>query len=235
MPRRKLDQPVATGRPARSHAYDAAVPDLLQRAVGLAGAVLTLPAVAILGAAIRLDSRGPAIYSDVRIGEGGRPFRCHKLRTMRRAPDIDSAVAMAQDPRVTRIGRVLRRFRLDELPQLWNVARGEMRLVGPRPESPRFVDLSDPSHRAVFMARPGITGLAQLAFADEAASIGREDPEGDYRLRVLPAKIQVDLVYLRHRSLRLDLWILAQTPRALLGRPIRLPEPLRSEVDGLVA
>jgi lipopolysaccharide/colanic/teichoic acid biosynthesis glycosyltransferase len=215
--------------------YDAGVPDWIQRALALAGAVLTLPLMAILALAIKLDSPGPVIYSDTRVGEGGQLFRCHKLRTMRPRREVDSAVAMAEDPRVTRLGRLLRRLRLDELPQLWNVVRGSMRLVGPRPESPRFVDLSDPGHRAVFTVRPGITGLAQLIFTNEAAVIGRDDPEGTYRRCVLPAKVKVDEAYLRHRSTALDLWILAQTPRALFGRPIRLPEPLRSEVGTLVA
>ncbi len=210
------------------------MPDWIQRALALAGAVLTLPLVAILAVAIKVDSPGPVIYSDTRVGEGGRLFRCHKLRTMQSRRDVESAVAMAEDPRVTRFGRLLRRLRLDEIPQLWNVVRGSMRLVGPRPESPRFVDLSDPRHRVVFNARPGITGLAQLIFSNEAAVIGRDDPEGNYRRRVLPAKIKVDEAYLRHRSTALDLWILAQTPRVLFGQPIRLPEPIRSEVSTLL-
>lgn len=129
------------------------------------------------------------------------------------------AVSVAADPRVTQLGRILRRYRLDELPQLWNVVRGEMRLVGPRPEDPRFVDLSDPLHRLVFTSTPGITGLAQLVYMDEAQLLVASDPEQQYRDEILPRKLRLDAAYLRKRSLGLDLWILAQTVRAALGRP----------------
>jgi lipopolysaccharide/colanic/teichoic acid biosynthesis glycosyltransferase len=209
----------------------AAVPDTIQRITGLLGAVVTLPLVAALALAVRLDSPGPALYPAVRVGEGGRTFRCHKLRTMTWAgPEAGSGVTVAADRRLTRIGRLLRRYRLDELPQLWNVAVGEMRLVGPRPEAPRFVDLSLPLHREVFAARPGITGLTQLLYADEAAMLDPVDPERQYRESILPAKLRIDAAYLRHRSTRLDLWILAQTPRALSGRAIVPPPVLRREL-----
>ena len=205
---------------------DAAVrmPDALQRALGIVGAALTLPLVAVLAAAVRLDTRGPAIYRALRVGEGGRRFACYKLRTMVWTPaSSDSAkagpeVTVADDSRVTRVGRFLRRTRLDELPQLWNVARGEMRLVGPRPEAPRFVDPSDPLHVVVFHAKPGITGLTQLAFTNEASLIDAHDPERSYREDVLPRKLALDADYLRRRSFRLDLWILGQTMRAAVGR-----------------
>ena len=210
------------------------MPDTLQRVLGAIGAGLTLPLVGALALAVRLDSPGPAIHASLRAGEGGRPFRCHKLRTMRLASAAQgSAVTVADDVRITRLGRVLRRARLDELPQLWDVARGTMRLVGPRPEAPEFVDLADPRHREVFTVRPGITGLAQLFFADEARLLAGPAPEATYRDEVLPRKLRFDVAYLRHRSAGLDLWILAQTPRALLGRPIRPPAILRAELaDG---
>jgi lipopolysaccharide/colanic/teichoic acid biosynthesis glycosyltransferase len=130
------------------------------------------------------------------------------------------------------MGRLLRRSHLDELPQLWNVARGDMRFVGPRPEDPRFVDMAQPLHRLVFGARPGITGLSQLVNADEETRIASADPEQTYREEILPAKLPIDAVYLRRRSARLDLWILAQTPRAILGRTVRLPDDLRTEIEG---
>ncbi|HEX8940939.1 MAG TPA: sugar transferase [Candidatus Limnocylindrales bacterium] len=208
------------------------MPDSLQRLLGLLGAVLTLPLVGALGLAVRLETPGPAIHRASRVGTGGRPFTCYKLRTMvAAAPTSGPAITAGGDPRLTRLGRLLRRFRLDELPQLWNVARGEMRLVGPRPEAPGFVDLSDPLHRLVFTARPGITGLTQLFYADEAARLDRTDPERHYREAVLPAKLRLDAAYLRHRSTILDLWILGQTPRALLGRPLHLPPSLAAELD----
>ena len=206
------------------------MPDPLQRVIGLAGAVLTLPLLLVLGLAVRLDSRGPALYASRRLGEGAQPFRCLKLRTMTWHPEDPGArVTGAADPRVTRLGRYLRRTRLDELPQLWHVASGRMRLVGPRPEDPAYVNLEDPLHREVFTAKPGITGLAQLLHVDEAAQLDATDPETHYRREILPAKLRLDAAYLRHRSTRLDLWILAQTPLAVLGRRPRPPAGLLRE------
>lgn len=193
------------------------MPDALQRALGIVGAALTLPLVAVIGAAVRLDSPGPALYRAIRVGQGGRPFVCYKLRTMTWQPDAAGPdVTHAADQRVTRLGRVLRQTKLDELPQLWNVAKGDMRLVGPRPEAPRFVDLSDPLHALVFTAKPGITGLTQLAFADEADLVDPAEPERSYR-DLLPKKLAMDADYLRRRSAALDLWILGQTVRSIGG------------------
>ena len=124
---------------------------------------------------------------------------------------IGSNLTMSGDPRVTRLGRVLRRYRIDELPQLVNVVRGEMSLVGPRPEDPSFVDLSDPLHRRVFSARPGITGLAQLEFHDEAERLEGPDAERLYRDEILPAKLRLDAAYLDQRTTLMDLRILART------------------------
>jgi lipopolysaccharide/colanic/teichoic acid biosynthesis glycosyltransferase len=178
----------------------------------------------VLGAAVlamRLTGdRGPALYRARRIGEGGRPFDALKLRTMR--PDAGgTGVTVAGDVRVTRVGRVLRRYRIDELPQLVNVVRGEMSLVGPRPEDARYVDFDDPLHRFVFTARPGITGPTQLAFRDEAELLTGPDPEAVYRDQVLPAKLQMDADYLRTRTLASDLRILARTAGTLVPRPRR--------------
>lgn len=172
-----------------------------------------------LAITIRIDTPGPAIYRATRIGSGGREFACFKLRTMLvDANTSGTAVTARHDPRITRVGRILRQYRLDELPQLWNVARGEMLLVGPRPEDPRFVDLADPLHRLVFTATPGITGLTQLAFAHEAEMLDSDDPERHYREVILPRKLAMDADYLRHRSVGLDLWILGQTLLTAIGR-----------------
>lgn len=205
------------------------MPDSFQRVAGAIGSLLTLPLVGLLGLAVRLDSPGPAIHASQRIGHGGRPFSCHKLRTMR-DDAAGPAVTVRGDVRVTAFGRLLRRTRLDELPQLWDVARGAMRLVGPRPEAPEFVDLADPLQREVFTARPGITGLAQLFGTDEAAQLGGSDPAERYRSLILPPKLRLDAAYLRHRSARLDLWILAWTPLALLGRRPSLPAIIAAEL-----
>lgn len=201
------------------------MPPIIQRLIGLVASVLLLPLVLPLALALRLDSRGQAIYRATRVGRDGRPFACFKLRTMADdANDSGPAVTGRQDPRVTRVGRVLRRYRLDELPQLWNVARGDMLLVGPRPEDPRFVDLTDPLHRVVFTAMPGITGLTQLAFAEEADMLDASDPEAHYRQVILPRKLAIDADYLRRRTTSLDLWILGQTVLTAIGRRTPLAE-----------
>ncbi len=159
--------------------------------------------------------RGPLFYSAVRMGEGGRPFHALKLRTMR--ADINgSAVTAAGDPRITRVGRVLRQTKFDELPQLWNVVRGEMSLVGPRPEDPRYADWSNPLHRTVFSARPGITGPAQIEFRHEEALLASTNIERAYVDEILPAKLALDAGYLAHRSLGADLGLLGRTVLAVV-------------------
>jgi lipopolysaccharide/colanic/teichoic acid biosynthesis glycosyltransferase len=142
-------------------------------------------------------------------------FTILKVRTMRHEV-AGPAITVADDRRVTRVGRVLRRFRIDELPQLVNVLRGEMSLVGPRPEHPDYVDFSDPVHQRVFTARPGITGLAQLEFSDEAALLTGPDPDRTYRERILPAKLRLDDEYLAERSMGMDLRIMGRRVLAAL-------------------
>jgi lipopolysaccharide/colanic/teichoic acid biosynthesis glycosyltransferase len=195
------------------------MPEWLQRIAALTVALASAPLQFALAVLVRLDSPGSPFHVAERVGQGGRLFRVLKFRTMWiGATTAGPGITLVNDPRVTPVGRVLRRCRLDELPQLWNVVRGEMDLVGPRPEDPRYVDLSDPLHRLVFQARPGITGLAQLLHIDEAASIDPVDPDGSYRTRVLPPKLRLDAAYLSQRSARLDLWILVQTLAAVAGR-----------------
>ncbi len=167
--------------------------------------------------AMRLSGdRGPFLYRARRVGEGASNITVLKVRTMTEGAG-GSNLTMSADPRVTRLGRVLRRYRIDELPQLVNVVRGEMSLVGPRPEDPSFVDLSDPLHRRVFSVKPGITGLAQLAFHDEAERLRGPDAEQRYRDEILPAKLRLDATYLDRRTTLLDLKILLRTIRTVLG------------------
>lgn len=206
------------------------MPDAIQRTLALLAFVVTLPLLAALAVAVRVESPGSSFYAATRVGESGRPFTCLKIRTMFTKQAPGQHLTRAGDPRITRVGRLLRRTHLDELPQLWNIARGEMRLVGPRPEDPHFVDFDVPLHRLVFSARPGITGLTQLLNAEEELRRVHDDPERVYREVVLPRKLELDAIYLRHRSTRLDLWILTQTPRAVMGREITLPASVRGEV-----
>jgi lipopolysaccharide/colanic/teichoic acid biosynthesis glycosyltransferase len=181
--------------------------------------VLFLPVLLLLALAIRVDSPGPVLHRATRIGLGGRPFSLYKFRTM-----IDGAagqgphITAARDPRVTRVGRVLRRTKVDEFPQLWNVLRGDMRLVGPRPEDPRFVALYAPDEQLVLSVCPGLTGPSQLTFFDEEAMLASasRDPETTYVRDILPRKLAIDLEYARQHDLGTDLVILVRTLRVVL-------------------
>ena len=189
----------------------------LDLGLGSLALVAATPLLAAMAFAMRLSGdRGPFLYRAARVGTGGAPFTVLKVRTMS-AGATGAGITGSGDSRVTPIGRVLRRYRLDELPQLVNVLRGEMSLVGPRPEDPRFVDWSNPVHRRVFTAKPGITGLAQLEFHDEARRLVGPDIEDRYLREILPAKLQVDLAYLERQSLMLDLRIIARTIRTLFS------------------
>lgn len=218
------------------------MPDVLQRLLALVLGIASAPLVVALSVAIRVDSPGSPLYVARRMGEHGKTFGLYKLRTMRTDADrVGPGISTSRDPRITRMGRLLRRMRLDELPQLWNVVRGELRLVGPRPEDPRYVDPSVALHREVFWSRPGITGVSQLLHADEARGLVGEDPETVYRTSVLPAKVALDAAYLATRSTGLDLWILAQTIRVVAGRGpsdgevrrrLGIADPAPAERDG---
>ncbi len=176
--------------------------------------VVLAPVLLLAALAIRLGSAGPVLHRARRVGRGGRVFRMLKLRTMRHACG-GAALTTASDDRVTRVGSVLRRWHIDEWPQLWNVIRGEMGLVGPRPEDPRFVDAADARWREVLSVRPGITGPSQLVFTDvEARLLTQAEPEGSeavYRTRILPDKLASDVRYVRERTMRGDLRTLAMT------------------------
>jgi lipopolysaccharide/colanic/teichoic acid biosynthesis glycosyltransferase len=213
------------------------MPYVIQRCVALIGLVVLAPLILALALAVRLTSPGPALHRATRVRPGGT-FTLYKLRSMRAdAVSTGPGVTAGGDRRVTRLGRILRRTKLDELPQLWNVARGDMALVGPRPEDPRYVDLSDPLHARVFGALPGITGPTALVYRDEeplletaarerARSAGRDEPTHDdieaaYREVVLPSKLRMDAGYLAARSTNSDLRVLAMTIGQVLARTRR--------------
>jgi lipopolysaccharide/colanic/teichoic acid biosynthesis glycosyltransferase len=184
---------------------------------GLLFALLS-PLIAVLAVLVRVTSPGPALHRARRVGQSGREFTMYKLRTMRRHGAAGPAITGRDDPRVTSLGRALRRTRLDELPQLWNVLRGDMSLVGPRPEDPRFVARYTPEQREVLSVRPGITGPAQLAYRDEERLLPTEEPEGTYLRDIMPAKLAIDLAYVRRRSVLGDLLILGRTIGAAVRR-----------------
>lgn len=195
--------------------------DSLKRALDLAIAALLLlilaPLMLLLAAAVRYSSPGPALFRQQRVGRGGRLFWLYKFRTMRADPS-GPAITAAGDRRITPIGRWLRRSKLDELPQLLNVLRGEMSLVGPRPEVPRYVERYTPDQRAVLAVRPGITGPSQISFRDEERLLASaEKPEAYYVDVLMPQKLAIDLQYVRHPSLTRDLQLLLRTTLAVWG------------------
>ena len=194
---------------------------LLDLLLSAAGLVLLAPLFLGVAAWIRLDSRGPVFFRQERIGRGGVPFRIHKFRTMRDAPgSAGPAITVGADPRITRAGAFLRRTKLDELPQLIDVLRGDMSLVGPRPEVPQYVAGYPAEVRAkVLSVRPGLTDPASLQFRDESALLARAaDPEREYREVVLPAKLRLAAEYVDQATLVGDLRLIVQTLCALLGR-----------------
>ncbi len=178
-----------------------------------AGLLITWPLLVIISVLIKLDSRGPVIFSQVRVGKGFCPFRIYKFRTMvEEAPDQGLPLTVGQDRRVTRVGRILREFKLDELPQLVNVLMGDMSLVGPRPEVSRYVERLRSEFTEILVVRPGITDLASLKYIDEASLLaGSGNPEEEYRNTVLPEKLRLAKLYVRNVSLRLDFAIIVQT------------------------
>jgi lipopolysaccharide/colanic/teichoic acid biosynthesis glycosyltransferase len=188
--------------------------------ISIAGLIVVTPLLAILGLIIKLDSPGPVFYKSKRVGRDGVIFEMVKLRTMVvNADRMGSCLTQGGDPRITRVGSVLRRYKLDELPQLFNVLRGEMSIVGPRPESPCYVQTYTADQRRVLQVRPGITGQTQILFRHEESLLqGYTDLEKAYVNRILPVKLALDLDYVEHQSLSLDLRLVLQTVLSLFKR-----------------
>jgi lipopolysaccharide/colanic/teichoic acid biosynthesis glycosyltransferase len=193
---------------------------LFDVAVATAALVLTSPIVLASALAVKLESPGPAFYSGTRVGKDGRTFRIHKLRTMR-PPDTGPGVTAGDDPRITSVGRLLRRTKIDELPQLFNVIKGDMSLVGPRPEDPRYVAMYTPEQRTVLAVRPGMTGPAVLDFIDEEDILRGGDAESTYVARVMPEKLAADLRYVRSASFGRDMRLIGRTITTIAGRVFR--------------
>jgi lipopolysaccharide/colanic/teichoic acid biosynthesis glycosyltransferase len=184
--------------------------DVLVSSVGL---LLLSPLAALVAILIKFDSRGPLLFRQERVGQGLRTFRIYKFRSMVvDAPLKGGPLTAAGDPRLTRVGRILRKTKIDELPQLINVLRGEMTLVGPRPEVPRYVALFRNDYEEILRVRPGITDLASLKYRDESSVLSRaEDPEQEYLTRVLPDKIALAKEYVRRSSLTFDISLILKT------------------------
>ena len=195
--------------PAAKRALDAALAGI--------GLVLLSPVLAAIAVSIKTGSKGPLLYRGRRVGLDGEPFEMLKFRTMVVDADkIGGSSTPEDDPRITGIGKKLRRYKLDELPQLWNVLTGDMSFVGPRPQVQWAVDLYTPEEREILRVRPGITDEASLKFSNEAEILkGSTDPDRDYIEKIHPEKMRLSLEYVRHRSFSGDLSIIARTAGAI--------------------
>lgn len=189
--------------------------DLVLAGLGL---VVLAPLLAVLAMWVRIDSDGPVFYRGVRGGKYGKPFRIFKLRTMvDDAESLGGAETATDDPRITRAGHFLRRYKLDELPQLINVVLGQMSLVGPRPEVMEEVLHYTEQEREVLAVRPGITDWASLKFRHEGEILrGSTDPHRTYHERIRPEKLRLQVQYVRANSLLTDIKIIVQTLRVLV-------------------
>lgn len=181
--------------------------------ISAAGLTVLSPLLLLTAALIKLTSRGPVLFRQERMGRGFRPFQICKFRTM--AADAErkgGPLTAGRDPRITRVGSILRKTKIDELPQLINVLRGEMSFVGPRPEVPKYVELYREEYERLLTVRPGITDPASLKYRHESALLGESaDPEATYVQEILPDKIRLGQEYIARQSLLLDLGLIVRT------------------------
>lgn len=191
--------------------------DILSSLIGLILISLILLVIAIL---IKKEDGGPIFYRGARVGRFGKPFRIFKFRTMvMNAEKLGGPSTADDDPRITKIGKFIRKFKLDELPQLLNVLKGEMSIVGPRPEVQMYVDMFTEEEKAILSVRPGITDWASIWNPDEGAILeGSPDPERTYMEKIRPEKIRLQLKYVRERSLLVDMKIILKTLETVLRR-----------------
>lgn len=188
-------------------------------AIALLGLLFLLPVFALVALMIKLDSRGRSFFRQERMGRGFRPFFIYKFRTMvEDAPHKGGAITFGEDPRITPLGKFLRKTKIDELPQLLNVLKGDMSFVGPRPEVRQYVELFRQDYEQILKVRPGITDLASLKYRDEATMLGQyEKPEEEYLSRILPDKIALGKEYIRRSSFFFDLRLMLKTPFRLFN------------------
>ena len=185
---------------------------LLDFLSALIGLIVLSPLFLIISLIIKLTSPGPVFHCGKRVGLNGRLFNLYKFRTMiANAQDIGPGITAQNDPRITGIGKFLRKTKMDEFPQLINVLTGDMSLVGPRPEDPRYVTQYTPEQRKILRVRPGITSAASLTYRNEEQMLRGQDWETVYETQILPAKLEIDLAYLSKRTLSSDMLLIART------------------------
>jgi lipopolysaccharide/colanic/teichoic acid biosynthesis glycosyltransferase len=187
--------------------------------VALLGLVLLSPLLAIAALLVKLDSNGPIFFRQERMGIRFRPFFIYKFRTMvQDAPQMGSLITCGDDPRITRIGRLLRKTKIDELPQLINILKGEMSLVGPRPEIRQYVELFRQDYQEILKVRPGITDIASLKYRDESTLLATlPNPSQVYVTELLPDKISLGKEYIRRASFFFDLTLILKTLLKIAG------------------
>jgi lipopolysaccharide/colanic/teichoic acid biosynthesis glycosyltransferase len=215
------------------HTGDSLAIRLFDLSVCLLVLPLALPLGAIIALLIYIDSPGAVLYRSTRIGRDGHPFQMLKFRKMRHAA-TGGPLTLTDDERFTPIGSFLALTKLDELPQLWNVIRGEMHLVGPRPEVPEFVARYPHEYREILCALPGITGPAAVEYASESHLLAvQRDPMGYYTEQIMPRKLEIDLHYIRNRTLASDVVLLLRTTLVpltkVLSRSLHSPRARRAE------
>lgn len=181
--------------------------------------ILFSPVLLLAAIAVKLTSRGPVFYRQQRVGKNFKLFWIFKFRSMSFQADKSGVLITAgHDPRITAVGHFLRKSKIDELPQLFNVLRGEMSLVGPRPEVSKYVEMFRAEYAELLSVRPGITDLASVEYRDESEILGQsDDPERDYTQIILPKKIAIAREYLKHVSISYDLWIIGRTIRKIFS------------------
>lgn len=189
--------------------------DILLSGIGL---IFLSPLFLIFYILIRLESKGGGVYSQTRIGKDGVPFELYKFRSMRQDADKGSLITIGgHDPRITKMGFFLRKYKLDELPQLWNVIFGDMSLVGPRPEVQRYTSLYTEEQKKVLSVRPGITDWASIEYVDENAILGQaEDPDKAYIEQIMPDKIRYNMKWINNQGVREYFKIIFMTFRSIV-------------------
>ena len=194
-------------------------------AIAVAGLILIWPLLLLIAVLVKAEDGGPVLFRQERVGRDGRPFRMWKFRTMVTDPEnLGPQLTAAQDDRITTVGAFLRQLRLDELPQLFNVLTGEMTMVGPRPEVPKYVATYTGAQRRVLALTPGITDRASIEFLDEAGLLrGQSDPEKFYIERIMPEKIRLNLDYAEGATRWGDLMVIIDTLRRILPRERSAP------------
>jgi len=181
-------------------------------AVSAAGLIILSPLLLLVAILIKLESAGPIFFKQQRMGREFRPFLIYKFRSMREGGDAALSLTVGADPRITRMGKYLRASKIDELPQLFNVLKGDMSLVGPRPEVPRYVALFRRDYEDILKVKPGLTDLASLKYSDEASILGESvNPEQDYLTRLLPDKIRLAKEYIERSSFWFDVKLIVGT------------------------